>query len=89
MSTPPQVFGWCPPGALRPMQSGDGLVVRVRTPPMGGRLSTKQARGIAALSTQFGSGTIDLSARANLQLRGGSARTPTRPPSLTACATWV
>ena len=29
------IKGWCP-GALRPMQSGDGLVVRVR--PFGGRL---------------------------------------------------
>ena len=26
-----QVQGWCP-GALRPMMSGDGLVVRVRAP---------------------------------------------------------
>ena len=25
------IKGWCP-GALRPMQSGDGLVVRVRFP---------------------------------------------------------
>jgi len=63
----PKVYGWCP-GALRPMMSGDGLVVRVRTPL--GRLNPEQARGIAALSTRFGSGVIDLSARANLQLRG-------------------
>ena len=28
----PIVQGWCP-GALRPMLSGDGLVVRVRLPP--------------------------------------------------------
>ncbi|WP_421701737.1 precorrin-3B synthase [Aliiroseovarius sp.] len=68
----PQVFGWCP-GALRPMESGDGLVVRVRTPL--GRLSAAQSRGIAALSEQYGSGIIDLSARANLQLRGVSEAT--------------
>lgn len=66
-SDTPEIKGWCP-GALRPMMSGDGLVVRVR--PRGGRLSPDQARGIAALSRQFGNGLIDLSARANVQLRG-------------------
>ena len=35
-----EIKGWCP-SALRPMQSGDGLVVRVR--PRGGRLSAEQA----------------------------------------------
>lgn len=67
LSPSPEIKGWCP-GALRPMMSGDGLVVRVR--PRGGRLSPDQARGIAALSRQFGNGLIDLSARANVQLRG-------------------
>ena len=61
------VKGWCP-GALRPMLSGDGLVVRVR--PRGGRLAAEQVAGIAALSAQHGNGLIDLSARANLQIRG-------------------
>ena len=63
----PIVQGWCP-GALRPMMSGDGLVVRVRVP--GGRLVPAQAAGIAALSLAHGNGLIDLSARANVQLRG-------------------
>lgn len=63
----PIIQGWCP-GALRPMMSGDGLVVRVR--PRGGRLTSEQAAGIAALSARFGNGLIDLSARANVQLRG-------------------
>jgi len=63
----PIIQGWCP-GALRPMQSGDGLVTRIR--PRAGRLSQDQARGIAHLSTQHGNGLIDLSNRANLQLRG-------------------
>ena len=61
------VKGWCP-GALRPMLSGDGLVVRIR--PHGGRLSTEQVAGIAALSAKHGNGLIDLSSRANLQIRG-------------------
>lgn len=63
----PIVHGWCP-GALRPMESGDGWVVRIRAPL--GRLSPEQARGIAALSAAQGNGRIDLSARANMQLRG-------------------
>jgi precorrin-3B synthase len=61
------VKGWCP-GAWRPMQSGDGLIVRIR--PHGGRLSPAQAAGIAELSGRFGNGLIDLTNRANLQLRG-------------------
>lgn len=62
-----QIKGWCP-GALRPMMSGDGLVVRIR--PHAGRLSAAQARGIALAARAHGSGLIDLSSRANLQLRG-------------------
>lgn len=61
------VQGWCP-GALRPMASGDGLVVRVR--PHGGRLAPDQLRGIAAASARHGNGLIDLSLRGNVQLRG-------------------
>lgn len=61
------VRGWCP-GAWRPMQSGDGLLVRIR--PHGGRLSPAQAVGLAELSERFGNGLIDLTNRANLQLRG-------------------
>ncbi len=63
----PIIQGWCP-GALRPMASGDGLVVRVRA--HGGRLAQAQARGIADLARLHGNGLIDLSNRANLQLRG-------------------
>lgn len=64
-----QVQGWCP-GALRPMPSGDGLVVRVR--PAQGRLTVAQARGLAAAAGAFGNGWIELSARGNVQLRGVS-----------------
>lgn len=63
----PEIRGWCP-GALRPMQSGDGLVVRVR--PCEGRLTQDQAQGIANLSARFGNGQLDLSGRANIQIRG-------------------
>jgi len=59
--------GWCP-GALRPMQSGDGLIVRVR--PRVGRLSLDAAGAMADLAARLGNGQIDLTRRANLQIRG-------------------
>ncbi|PZQ51398.1 MAG: precorrin-3B synthase [Rhodovulum sulfidophilum] len=63
----PRVRGWCP-GALRPMESGDGWIVRLR--PALGRLSPDQARGVARLARTHGNGQLDLSARANPQIRG-------------------
>lgn len=59
--------GWCP-GALRPMESGDGLLVRVK--PRCGALTIDQADGIAAVAERLGNGHIDLTRRANLQIRG-------------------
>ena len=67
MSAPAEVKGWCP-GALRPMLSGDGYLVRLRI--RGGVASAAAARAIASCAQEFGNGLIDLSARANLQLRG-------------------
>ncbi|MEM9756022.1 MAG: precorrin-3B synthase [Pseudomonadota bacterium] len=63
----PAIRGWCP-SAHRPMASGDGLVVRVRAPA--GGMTAAQARGLADLSRRYGSGTIDLTTRASVQLRG-------------------
>ncbi|MEO8242222.1 MAG: precorrin-3B synthase [bacterium] len=62
-----QVKGWCP-STLRPMMSGDGLLVRIR-PPLA-RLTMAQARGLAEAARQHGNGLIDLSSRGNIQLRG-------------------
>lgn len=62
-----KVQGWCP-GALRPMMSGDGLVVRIR--PRMARLTAVQAQGLAQAALRHGNGLIDLSARGNVQLRG-------------------
>ena len=67
-----EVKGWCP-GALRPMMSGDGLLVRLRL--TGGVLSFAHAREIADMALRFGNGKISLSARANLQLRGVTPET--------------
>ncbi|WP_127114296.1 cobalamin biosynthesis protein CobG [Shimia sediminis] len=63
----PEAKGWCP-GAYRPMMSGDGLVVRVR--PMLARVTREQVLGLCAAAQEFGSGVIDLTSRANLQIRG-------------------
>lgn len=63
------IKGGCP-SALRPMPSGDGLIVRLR--PRCGRLSSTQAAGIAELAARHGNGLIDLTGRANLQIRGVS-----------------
>lgn len=65
----PAIRGWCP-GTYRPMASGDGLVVRVR-PPLG-QLTVAQAYGLTELAQRFGNGLVDMTNRANLQLRGVS-----------------
>ena len=59
--------GWCP-GARRPMQAKDGLLVRLRI--SGGVVPAATMRGIAQAGRAHGNGLFDLSARANLQMRG-------------------
>ena len=67
----PIAKGWCP-GAHRAMVSGDGLLVRVR--PQLARVTVEQAIGLCKVSERLGSGLIDLTNRANLQLRGVTPR---------------
>jgi precorrin-3B synthase len=50
------------------MQSGDGHLVRLTFSC--GIVSTDQARAVAALAQRCGNGVIDLTRRANLQIRG-------------------
>lgn len=66
------VRGWCP-GALRPMESGDGLILRLRPPA--GRLTRAQAFAIADIAESYGNAMIDLTRRAHLQLRGLTPKT--------------
>jgi precorrin-3B synthase len=68
---PFSVHGWCPSGA-RPMQTGDGLIVRVS--PRGRSLSTGDLAAIADIAERHGNGLIDLTRRANVQLRGITER---------------
>jgi sulfite reductase beta subunit-like hemoprotein len=59
--------GWCP-SALRPMETGDGWLVRLHPPRA--VLTPAQLIRIAGLSRQHGNGLVEISARANLQIRG-------------------
>lgn len=67
-----EVKGWCP-GALRPMPSGDGLIVRVR--PRSATLGLDELAVLANAAGLFGNGHIDMTRRANLQIRGVSEAT--------------
>lgn len=55
------------PGVLRPHRAADGLLVRVR--PVGGRLDAGALTALAAAARR-GSGVVELTSRANVQLRG-------------------
>lgn len=61
------VRGWCP-DAWHPMMAGDGLLVRVK--PRLGRLAAAQVLGLCDAALAYGNGVIDMTARANFQLRG-------------------
>ncbi|MBW4709100.1 precorrin-3B synthase [Roseobacter sp. YSTF-M11] len=67
MTRRPTAKGWCP-GAYNPMMSGDGLIVRVR--PFYARLSAAQVFGLCDLAQRHGNGFLDLTNRANIQIRG-------------------
>jgi precorrin-3B synthase len=67
-----QIKGWCP-SLEKPMETGDGLLVRI--PIKFGLLHSDVAQKIAALSAKYGNGHLDLSARGNLQFRGVSEKT--------------
>ncbi|WP_322083189.1 precorrin-3B synthase [Burkholderia sp. BCC1972] len=56
------------PGLVRVVAAADGGLCRIKLP--GGRLDARQARAIADAARQYGSGAIDATNRANLQLRG-------------------
>jgi len=56
------------PGLLRPWIADDGALVRVRVP--GGQLTTDALAALHAVATTHGDGTVHLTSRANLQVRG-------------------
>ncbi len=70
--------GACPTLAA-PMQTGDGLLVRLR--PVRPGFSLAEVVALAKAARQFGNGILEVTARGNLQLRGLSQETV---PSLAA-----
>ncbi|MEB3019856.1 nitrite reductase [[Mycobacterium] crassicus] len=56
------------PGVLRPWVADDGLLVRLRL--VGGRLPATALARLLQVSAEFGDGSVYLTKRANLQLRG-------------------
>ncbi|CAJ0858433.1 precorrin-3B synthase [freshwater sediment metagenome] len=72
MQPTPEIKGWCP-GAFAPMQSNDGLLIRAKV--IGSRVSSEQLAALAAIAEDCGNGLVDLSQRAQLQLRGVSEAT--------------
>lgn len=59
--------GACP-SLSAPMQTGDGLLVRLS--PADGRLTPQQLAGIARAAARHGNGLIEITARGKLQIRG-------------------
>ncbi len=59
--------GWCP-SLFHPMKTGDGWLCRIK--PFFAKLTSRQARFIARSASDLGNGFINLSQKANLQLRG-------------------
>jgi precorrin-3B synthase len=59
--------GECPTLA-RPMQTGDGLLARLR--PIGNSLSIPHIRALAVASSRHGNGILEITARGSLQIRG-------------------
>lgn len=64
---PPTRRGACP-AFLAPMETGDGLILRLV--PADGRLSPAQLRGLADAARRLGNGMMEVTARGSLQVRG-------------------
>jgi precorrin-3B synthase len=56
------------PGALQVHQAADGALARLRLP--GGMITAGQLEALAHAAIEYGNGTLELTVRGNLQLRG-------------------
>lgn len=69
---PPARRGACP-AFLAPMETGDGLILRLV--PAERAISPGQLRGLARAATAFGNSMMEITARGSLQVRGLTAET--------------
>jgi precorrin-3B synthase len=69
------------PGILDLHEARDGLVARIRLP--GGYAGAGRLRSLAAMTERFGDGSVDLTARGNVQIRG------IRPAAADGMAQWA
>ncbi|MDI2090929.1 hypothetical protein [Commensalibacter oyaizuii] len=63
--------GWCP-SLYRPMETGDGFLCRIK--PFFSSITSDQAFFIAQIAKDYGNGYMNISQKANLQLRGFSPK---------------
>lgn len=56
------------PGALQTHRAADGDLARIRLP--GGAITARQLEAVAQAAVDFGTATLELTSRANLQIRG-------------------
>jgi len=68
------------PGVFRPWAAEDGAIVRLRVP--GGRISADNLLRVVIAAERYGNGTVLLTKRANLQLRGIATTAGTVPDGL-------
>lgn len=67
LPSPASRRGACP-SLDSPMQTGDGLLARLRV--AGGALTPNQLSALAGLAEEYGNGLVEITARGNLQVRG-------------------
>ncbi|WP_224386639.1 precorrin-3B synthase [Pseudonocardia sp. ICBG1293] len=70
------------PGVVSPHAAADGALARIRLP--GGTIGAPALRAVAALAREAGDGTVHLTSRGNLQLRGLDPADPRPVEHLTA-----
>ena len=70
------------PGVLRPWPADDGMLIRLRL--VGGYLTGPQLAALVDVAQRFGDGSVHLTGRANLQLRGLGRTSPLPESVITA-----